>query len=54
MMLLLPPWQMDVGEKALAAFSLKLANEPCQTVTDRLYEDKPYNLCKVVRSVNQN
>jgi hypothetical protein len=50
-MLLIPPWQMGLGEEALAAFHLALASEPCQTVTDRLYDDSPLSLCKLVRRI---
>jgi hypothetical protein len=48
-MLLMPPWQLGTGEDALAAFHLKLDEPSCQTVVDRLYDDKPLSLCKVDR-----
>ncbi len=48
-MLLMPSYQLGTGEEAMAAFNLALADEPCQTVVDRLYDDKELSLCKVVR-----
>jgi len=47
-MLLMPAWQLSLGEEALAAFHLALARGTCQTVIDRLYDDKELALCKVV------
>ena len=48
-MLLIPPWQMSLGEEALSFFHLTRAGKTCQTVIDRLYDDKPLSLCAVKR-----
>jgi hypothetical protein len=48
-MLLIPPWQHSVAVDAVPYFHLKVSAEACQTVTDRLYNDTPMDLCKVVR-----
>jgi len=50
LMLLMPPWQQGMGEEALGYLHLAVAKEPCQTVIDRLYDDKALNLCKIVRT----
>lgn len=47
-MLLIPPWQHGVAKDALQPFRLALVPEPCQTVVDRLYDDKPMDLCRVM------
>ncbi len=52
-MLLMPPWQLNLGVEALAAYGLVLAREPCQTVIDRLYDDKELALCKVVSAAKK-
>jgi len=48
-MLLIQPYNMDLAKDALHNVGLEVANEPCKTVTDRLYEDTKLDLCKVVR-----
>jgi hypothetical protein len=48
-MLLIPLWQHDLAQDALKYFHLALAPEACQTVTDRLYDDKVMDLCRVIR-----
>ncbi len=47
-MILIPPWQLGVGDKALSFFDLKRAPQACQNVTDRLYDDKEMSLCPVI------
>jgi hypothetical protein len=48
-MLLIPPWQMDLSQEALAYFQLRLSPQDCQSVVDHLYDDKLLKLCKVDR-----
>ena len=47
--LLIPPWQKGLGIEALGYYNLSLSAKPCQTVIDRLYDDKALDLCEVVR-----
>jgi hypothetical protein len=47
-MMLIPSWQISIGEDALRYFGLKLASHECQNVTDKLFDDKPMSLCPVV------
>ncbi|MFY9287197.1 MAG: hypothetical protein WAO98_01720 [Alphaproteobacteria bacterium] len=49
LMLLIPPWQKNVGAEALGYYDLALENKPCQTVIDHLYQHKPIDLCPVIR-----
>jgi len=49
-LLLIPPWQKGLGKEALGYFHLALAPRACQTVVDRLYDDKELDLCSVVRT----
>lgn len=49
-MLLIPTWQERAGDDALAIYHLSRAAEACQTVVDRLYDDKPLSLCRLIRS----
>lgn len=48
-MLLIPPWQKGLGVEALGYFHLALAPQACQTVVDRLYDDRPLDLCPIIR-----
>jgi hypothetical protein len=48
-MLLIPSWEVSAGDDALAAYDLARAPEPCQTVVDRLYDDKLLSLCPLMR-----
>lgn len=48
-LLLIPPWQMGFAKEALGYFHLTLADQPCQTVIDRLYDNKELALCPVQR-----
>lgn len=48
-MMLIPPWQKGVAEEALGFYHLTMGNLPCQTVIDRLYDDKEMALCPVQR-----
>jgi hypothetical protein len=45
-LMLIPPWQKDVGAKAAAAYDLRMKTD-CQIMVDRLYEN--LLLCPVVR-----
>jgi hypothetical protein len=47
-MMLIPVWQHAVAEEALGFFGLKMVTRECQSVTDRLFDDKPLSLCSVV------
>jgi hypothetical protein len=47
-MLLIPPWQHQLADEALAHFGLAETGS-CQTVIDRLYDDKALDLCQVKR-----
>jgi len=47
--LLITPGQMEAAAEAMAAFHLTLAGKTCQTVIDRLYDDRPLSLCTVKR-----
>jgi hypothetical protein len=49
-MLLVPSWEVSAGDEALAAYDLARAPESCQTVVDRLYDDKPLSLCRLVHT----
>ncbi len=44
-MMLIPSWQLGVGDEALSHFGLKLDTKGCQSVTDRLFDDKSLSLC---------
>jgi hypothetical protein len=48
-MLLIPPWQKAVAQEALGYYHLTIPQLPCQTVIDRLYDDKEMALCPVQR-----
>jgi len=48
-MLLIPSFQIMAGDDALAIYGLARAPEPCKTVVDRLYDDNPLSLCRLVR-----
>ncbi len=48
-LMLIPPWQHDLARGALSAFNLRLDADACQIVLDRLYDDKPLDLCRVSR-----
>jgi hypothetical protein len=48
-MLLMPPWQLAMGDDALAYFGLARSPGPCLPVIDRLYNDNELSLCKVIR-----
>jgi hypothetical protein len=48
-MLLIPDWPSNAGDEPLAFYNLARTEEPCKTVLDRLYDDKPLSLCRVVR-----
>lgn len=47
-MLLIPPWQHEMADKALSYYHLTLIPTSCQKVTDRLYEST-LDLCDVKR-----
>jgi hypothetical protein len=46
-MMLIPPWQKQIADDALGFYNLKLAPEPCQSVTDKLFDDKEMSLCPI-------
>jgi hypothetical protein len=48
-MLLIPPWQRALGDDALQKLQLAVVPGSCQTVIDRLYDDKALDLCGVKR-----
>jgi hypothetical protein len=52
-MMLIPDWQKDLANKDMSYFGLKLANVPCQSVTDRLFDDKKISLCPVVAALTK-
>jgi hypothetical protein len=48
-MLLIPTWQHQLADEALAHFNLAAIYGSCQPVIDRLYDDKALDLCTVKR-----
>ncbi|MDX2028823.1 MAG: hypothetical protein SFW62_09350 [Alphaproteobacteria bacterium] len=49
LLILIPPWQHEAVREALRYFRLDFSGKPCQTVRDRLYHDKPMDLCPLQR-----
>ncbi|MDR3424853.1 MAG: hypothetical protein P4M13_07225 [Alphaproteobacteria bacterium] len=47
-MILIPSFQINVAEKAVAYFGLKVLPQNCQSVTDRLFDDMQLSLCPVI------
>jgi len=47
-LILIPVWEHDLAQKPLSYFNLRLEPKTCQMVTDRLYDDKPIDLCGVI------
>jgi len=46
-LMLMPPWQIGLADEALGYFNLRIGKAACQTVIDRLYDDKELALCPV-------
>lgn len=47
-MMLIPPWQKGLAQEALSYYHLALSPRPCESVTDRLFDDMQLDLCPVL------